>query len=100
VWTLALLGIALKIVLRESYDRVFVLIYLGIGWTFVVALDEILRAIDPAAIALLAAGGIAYTVGALIYFRDIGRWTDPIWHGFVLVGTTTHFLAVVAVLPA
>src|SRR4051812_7826325 len=44
VWTLALLGIALKVVLRESYDRVFVLIYLGIGWVFVVALDDIVHA--------------------------------------------------------
>jgi hemolysin III len=100
VWTLALLGIALKFVLHEEYDRVFVLVYLAIGWVFVAALDEILRSMPAGAIALLAAGGIAYTVGALIYFRDIGRWTDPVWHAFVLVGTTTHFLAVLAVLPA
>jgi len=100
VWALALLGVGLKLVLREAYDRAFVPIYLTIGWVFIVALDDILRTLDPAAMALLGIGGLAYTVGALIYFRDIGRWTDPVWHAFVLVGTTTHFLAVLAVLPA
>jgi hemolysin III len=100
VWSLALLGIALKLVLREAYDRVFVLVYLGIGWAFVVALDDIVRLLAPGALALLAVGGAAYTIGALIYFRDIGRWTDPVWHGLVLLGATTHFLAVIAVLPA
>jgi hemolysin III len=100
VWTLALLGIALKLVLRDGYDRVFVFVYLAIGWVFVIALDDVVRALPPGALALLVAGGAAYTTGALIYFRDIGRWTDPVWHGFVLLGATTHFLAIVAVLPA
>ena len=100
VWSLALIGVALKLILREQYDRLFVFVYLGIGWIVIAALDDIMKSLDPAALTLLAAGGVAYTVGALIYFRDIGRWTDPVWHGFVLVGSTTHFLAVVAVLPA
>ena len=100
VWTLALLGIALKLILRQRYDRLFVFVYLGIGWLFIVALDDVVRVLDPAALLLLAVGGAAYTIGALIYFRDIGRWTDPIWHGLVLLGAATHYLAVVAVLPA
>jgi hemolysin III len=101
VWSLALLGMALKLRFRgPGYDRLFVPFYLAIGWMFVVAADELFRALDLSTLSLLAVGGAAYTVGALIYARDIGRWTDPIWHALVLVGAATHFLAVVAVLPA
>jgi hemolysin III len=95
VWSLAALGVALKLRLGADWDRPFVWIYVALGWMFAVGLDEIIRTLDWTAITLLLAGGIAYTVGAIIYHRDIGRWTDPLWHGFVLVGTATHFFAVV-----
>jgi hemolysin III len=95
VWSLAALGVALKLRLGTEWDRPFVWIYLALGWIFVVGLDEIVRKLDADVIALLFAGGIAYTIGAVIYHRDIGRWTDPLWHALVLVGTATHFFAVV-----
>jgi hemolysin III len=95
VWGLALLGVVLKIFLDERHDRLFVLLYLGIGWLAVTGLDDLLRNLNPVSFDLLAAGGAAYTVGALIYARDVGPWTDPVWHAFVLAGTGTHFAAVV-----
>ena len=57
-------------------------------------------ATPPLALALLFAGGLAYTAGALVYARDKGPWTAPVWHGCVLAGAVTHFLAVLAVLLA
>src|SRR5437868_4396461 len=48
----------------------------------------------------LMIGGVAYTVGAIIYARDIGRWTAAIWHGCVLTGSLTHFIAVILLLTA
>jgi hemolysin III len=95
VWSLAALGIGLKLRLGTNWDRPFVWVYLAIGWIFVIGLDELIRKLDAAALVLLIAGGIAYTVGALIYHRDVGRWTDPVWHTFVLVGTASHFFAVI-----
>jgi hemolysin III len=100
VWTLALFGIGLKLVLDASYDRSFVPFYLALGWICVFGFDQLLRTLDPEVFLLLLAGGLAYTVGALIYWRDVGRWTDPVWHGFVLVGVSTHFAAIVELLPA
>jgi hemolysin III len=96
VWGLALVGMALKLVLPKAHDRAFVGVYLAMGWLFVTAVDEVLRHVPPLSLGLLAVGGLAYTVGAIIYARDIGRWTDPVWHSFVLAGAVTHFLAVVA----
>jgi hemolysin III len=96
VWSLALLGIGLKLVLPQAYDRAFVGLYLAIGWLLVTALDDVVRLVPPLSLALLALGGLAYTIGAIIYARDIGRWTDPVWHGCVLAGSLTQFFAVVA----
>ncbi|MGO8914430.1 MAG: PAQR family membrane homeostasis protein TrhA [Stellaceae bacterium] len=96
VWALAAAGIVLKLVLPRAHDRAFVAVYLALGWIFLWAGDEVLRAIPALPLLLLAAGGLAYTVGAVIYARDIGRWTDPVWHCCVLAGIVAHFLAVVA----
>ncbi len=95
VWGLALVGILLKLLLFGSYDRVFVAIYLAIGWLFVTALNQFLTTVTLPALVFLAIGGVAYTVGAVIYARDIGRWTAAVWHGCVLAGSLTHFIAVV-----
>jgi hemolysin III len=94
VWGLSLLGIALKLLLHGRYDQVFVGLYLAVGWLFVFAIDQILRVVAPSSLVFLALGGVAYTVGALIYARDIGRWTDPVWHACVLAGSFSHFIAV------
>ncbi len=100
VWVLALVGAMLKLVLDESYDRFFVGVYLAIGWLFISSLDQFLAAVTPLALAFLVIGGAAYTLGALVYMRDVGRWTDPIWHCCVLTGSFTHFIAVLVLLLA
>jgi hemolysin III len=98
VWGLALVGILLKLRLREAYDRAFVALYVGLGWLFVSAIREVIDTTPPLALCLLVVGGLAYTAGAFVYARDRGCWTAPVWHGCVLAGAVTHFLAVLAVL--
>jgi hemolysin III len=95
VWSLALAGIALKLFLPKSHDRAFVGLYLAIGWLFVSAGDGVARAVPPLPLLFLGLGGVAYTAGAAIYARDIGRWTDPVWHGCVFAGIVGHFVAVI-----
>ena len=95
VWVLAAAGIALKTFLPKAYDRAFVGLYLALGWIFLASAKEVVRTVPLLPLLLLAVGGIAYTVGAALYARDIGRWTDPVWHGCVLAGIATHFVAVV-----
>jgi hemolysin III len=95
VWSLAALGVVLKLRLDAQWDRPFVWIYLALGWIFVVGFEELWRALDATALALLLGGGLAYTLGAVIYHRGIGHWTDPLWHSLVLAGTAAHFFAVI-----
>jgi hemolysin III len=96
VWSLALAGIALKLLLGGRYEKLFVGLYLALGWLFISALGPFVAVTTLPALVLLSLGGIAYTVGALLYARDIGPWTDAVWHGCVFVGSFSHFLAVVA----
>jgi hemolysin III len=99
VWSLALLGIALKLLLRGRYERCFVVLYLALGWLLLTALEQFIHLNPTHSLVFLAIGGIAYTVGAIIYGRGIGNWTDPVWHGCVLAGSGTHFVAVLLLVP-
>jgi len=93
VWGLALAGIILRLALRRRPTALFVSLYLAMGWCVVVAAKPLLAAVAPAGIALLAAGGLAYSVGVVFYV-----WRRPyhhaIWHGFVLTGSALHYAAV------
>jgi hemolysin III len=100
VWGLAVAGVILKLLLGGAYERVFIGLYLGIGWFVVLAFRELARVTPPAALLLLALGGVIYTAGAVIFARDRGHWTPAVWHGCVLAGSFTHFLAVLAALAS
>jgi hemolysin III len=100
IWVVAFLGILLKILLSHEWDQVFVWVYLALGCAFVLDLQGVLAALPIQAMTLVALGGAAFIAGALVYWRDVGRWTDAIWHGLVLVGCVTHYFAIVSILPA
>ena len=94
VWGLALAGIALRLALRRRPTALFVSLYLAMGWCVVVAAKPLLAAVAPGGIALLAAGGLAYSVGVVFYVWRSLPYSHAIWHGFVLAGSAFHFAAV------
>jgi hemolysin III len=93
VWGLAVAGIALRLALPRRPTALFVSLYLSMGWCVVVAAKPLLAAVAPGGIALLVAGGLAYSVGVVFYV-----WRRPyhhaIWHAFVLAGSAFHYAAV------
>jgi hemolysin III len=66
----------------------------------VIASQEMLRTLQPGAIVLLAAGGIIYSVGAVIYATKIFDFAPgkfgfhEIWHIFVILGAAAHYFAI------
>jgi hemolysin III len=73
---------------------------LALGWVGVAALPQLEQSAGPAAVALLAAGGVAYTVGAIVYAR---RRPDPVpavfgyhelFHALTLVAITCQYVAI------
>jgi hemolysin III len=93
VWGLALAGIALRLVLPRRPTVLFVSLYLAMGWCVVVAAKPLLAAVAPGGIALLAAGGLAYSVGVVFYVSK-RPYHHAIWHVFVLAGSAFHYAAV------
>jgi hemolysin III len=94
VWTLAILGITLKLVAGHRHSRITIGLYVLMGWLAVVAIKPILALVPVPGILLILAGGIAYTGGLAFFAAHRLRYNHFIWHLFVLIGTACHFLAV------
>jgi hemolysin III len=94
VWTLAIVGIALKFILRGRLHGLIVALYLAMGWLVVVATKPLLDNIGAGGVAFLAGGGLAYTVGVIFYKWRRLPYSHAIWHGFVLLGGGLHYFGV------
>lgn len=94
VWTLAIVGITLKIIARTRHSRISIVLYVLMGWLAVVATKPILEFIPVPGILLILAGGLAYTGGLAFFAADRIRYNHFIWHLFVIAGTICHYFAV------
>jgi hemolysin III len=94
VWTLAFVGITLKVIARTRHSRISIPLYVVMGWLAVVAIKPILTLVPVPGIVLILAGGIAYTGGLAFFAAHRIRYNHFIWHLFVIVGTACHFFAV------
>ena len=95
VWGMAILGITLNAVNLKKFSRVSVACYLVMGWAILAAFQPLAEALAPGGISLLIWGGVAYTVGAILY--GIGakvKYFHSVFHFFCLAGTVLHFFAI------
>ena len=97
VWLIALAGIPFKLFFLDAPVWLSTATYLGMGYLAIVAVVPIARAVSFSGLAWLVAGGIAYTIGAVIYTRQRpdpfpGRFGHhEIWHMLVLAGSGCHY---------
>jgi len=94
VWAAAAVGIMHKTLLGFRFPRLSILMYLGMGWLAVVAIGPLARALPPAGLAWLVAGGLCYTAGVVFYVRDHLPYRHAFWHLFVVAGSGCHYAAV------
>ncbi|MBL9050561.1 MAG: hemolysin III family protein [Tabrizicola sp.] len=94
VWTGAVLGILVKVVLPGRYDRLSILAYVMLGWVGVIAAGPVTAALPSVSLWLLVAGGLTYVAGVAFYVWERLRFQNAIWHGFVAVAAGLHFAAV------
>jgi len=99
VWTLALLGVAKDVFFHGRYRAISMVLYLLMGWMVVAAFGPLQRALPSPGLVLLAAGGLAYTVG-VVFFALSKRiaYSHGVWHLFVIAGSVCHYFAVVSTL--
>jgi len=100
VWMLAIAGIAAKLAVGFRYPRLSTLLYLGMGWLIVIAIDPLRETLTASELAWIAAGGLLYTGGVPFYIWKSRRYTHAVWHLFVLGGVACHFAAVLSVVSA
>lgn len=104
VWGIAIVGILIKAFWVYCPKWVSSVLYIGMGWTCVLAFTQILNSMSTAAFGWLLAGGIIYTVGGIIYalklpvFNNRHKYfgSHEIFHLFVMGGSFCHFIVMYA----
>ena len=108
VWSFAIVGILIKAFWVYCPKWVSSALYIGMGWTCVLAFTQILNSMSTAAFIWLLVGGIIYTVGGIIYALKLPLFnlkhknfgSHEIFHLFVMGGSACHFIVMYAyVLP-
>lgn len=94
VWVFAIACILLKIFFGSRFMVVSVISYLVMGWAAIFAIEPLLAALGFVPIALVVAGGLAYTLGVIFFAWKSIKHHHAIWHVFVLAGSIFHFLAI------
>jgi len=94
VWSLAVLGMTLKITGALWRPLISIGLYLAMGWLIIIAIRPLWLKVPLPGMLLLFAGGIAYTAGVAFYAAERIRYSHFVWHLFVVLGTTCHFFAV------
>ncbi len=94
VWAAALLGVAAKLLDRLRHPLWSTGLYVLMGWVALVAAAPLVERMSGAGLAWLVAGGLAYTLGALVFLFDSKlRYAHFVWHLFVMAGSACHFCA-------
>ena len=107
VWSFAIVGILIKAFWVYCPKWVSSILYIGMGWTCVLAFTQILNSMSRTSFIWLLTGGIIYTVGGIIYALKLPIFNSKhknfgsheIFHLFVMGGSMCHFVVMYALLP-
>ena len=95
VWALAGVGIVLNAIDLKRFQKVSMVLYLGMGWCIILTGKLIVQLLGGTGFALLVGGGVAYTVGAVFYgLGHKKRYIHSVFHLFCLVGSGLHILCI------
>ena len=92
---MAIIGIILNAIDLKKYKVFSMICYLGMGWAIIFKASLLPVLLQRNALILLISGGIAYTIGAILY--GLGRkhkWMHSIFHLFILLGSILHFFCI------
>ncbi len=94
VWIFALTGIILKLFFTGRFDKLSTAMYLLMGWQVLFFIKPLMGNISTSGFQFLIAGGISYSVGAILYSIRKLPYNHFIFHVFVLLGSLCHFIAI------
>ncbi len=94
-WGLGILAAVLTAVDLKKYEVFSMICYIGMGWSIIAFVPQAMAALSPGGVWLIFAGGVAYTLGAVLY--GIGskvRWMHSVFHIFVVLGSLIQFIGI------
>lgn len=94
-WTLAIIAATLTAIDLKKYEIFSMICYIGMGWAILPFWRQTFIAMTPSGFLLLLIGGIAYTIGAVLYGLGVKqKWMHSIFHIFVVLGALVQYFAV------
>ena len=94
VWLFALTGVILKLFFTGRFDKLSTALYLIMGWQVVFLIKPLMNNLSYDGLFYLIAGGVFYTIGAILYSIKKVPYNHAIFHVFVLLGSFSHFWAI------
>ncbi len=95
IWAFAILGIVLNAIDIKKFKVFSMICYLAMGWCIILKVNLLPSALGMSGFILLVAGGVAYTIGAILY--GVGKkhkYMHSVFHLFILLGSILHFLCI------
>ena len=94
-WGLAALAITLTAIDLKKYNVFSMICYIGMGWAIIPFAGVIIQVLGMACFWLLLGGGVAFTIGAILYgLGKKKKWMHSVFHIFVVLGTVLQFFAI------
>lgn len=94
IWSVGISGVVLKIFFTGRFDRLSTIMYIAMGWIAIFAIKPLLASMNVAGLLWLLAGGVFYTLGALLYSIRSIPMNHATFHVCVLGGSTCHYLMI------
>ena len=94
VWLLAAIGAIAKLWFWETDGKGSLALYLGMGWLSVLLIGPMWQNLSGEALALVAIGGLTYSLGTVFFAHPGMRYQNAIWHVFVLIASICFFAAI------
>ena len=106
VWAGALAGVVLKLVALERVHKVTATLYMLLGWLAILGLPRMVAELTGLQLALLVAGGLLYTVGAIVLLRNKPNPSPRVfgyhelWHAMGVTASLCHYIAILLIVVA
>ncbi|MGJ8623209.1 MAG: PAQR family membrane homeostasis protein TrhA [Yoonia sp.] len=94
VWTLALVGMVLKLFFWRTPGRFGPVLYLVMGWLSLALIWSLWPLVPVSAMVLMGIGGLLYTAGVPFYASETMKYALAIWHGCVVIASACFFAAI------
>lgn len=93
-WGLALTGIFITLRFPRRFERSMLALYMAMGWMLLVLIHYCLAHLRPDVLALIFAGGMSYTIGAVLHTHGRLKFHNALWHVLVLLAAGLQYMAI------